>query len=188
MLEDDLLDSWEEINSFRRGDIQPWEFIFNAKDHELPDDANDLEQFRLPANELERLGRDATRLRELCGQHMPPIYHECTTYVRRMYHDSHPTVPSRGYACHVRANLLAKEEERQEPHERGVSHKYRRRRFCELSIEDVVGISHAVHIQRRFYRDIAEEFCISIGMVSRIARKNGTEHIDDRLAEKDRNT
>ena len=41
----------------RRDRAEPWEFIFNAKDYELPDAADDLEEFRLSANELEDLGR-----------------------------------------------------------------------------------------------------------------------------------
>ena len=62
-LADDVADAWQEIDSIRRRVAEPWEFLFNAKDHELPDTADDLEEFRLPAGELEDLGRQVTRLR-----------------------------------------------------------------------------------------------------------------------------
>ena len=61
-LEDDIVDAWQEMDSMRRDRAEPWEFNFNAKDHELPDDADDLEEFRLPADELEDLGKKVTRL------------------------------------------------------------------------------------------------------------------------------
>ena len=40
---DDLEDAWAEIDSLHRKGVPPWEFIFNAKDHELPDDEDDLD-------------------------------------------------------------------------------------------------------------------------------------------------
>ena len=67
--------------------------------------------------------------------------------------------------------LLQQEENRQEPSERGLSHKYRRRRYCDLTANDLCGIAHAANVQKRFYRDIAEEFHVSIGLVSRVSRK-----------------
>ena len=63
MLADDLADAWEEIKHIRKGGIPNWQFVFNAKDHELPVTANDLDEFRLPANNLELLGKQVTRLR-----------------------------------------------------------------------------------------------------------------------------
>ena len=63
-LEDDIVDAWQEMDSMHRDRAEPWEFNFNAKDHELPDVADDLEEFRLPADELEDLGRKVTRLRQ----------------------------------------------------------------------------------------------------------------------------
>ena len=47
-----------------REGVPPWEFIFNAKDHELPDDEDDLDQFRLNRSELKELGKHVTSLRE----------------------------------------------------------------------------------------------------------------------------
>ena len=40
---DDLDDAWAEIDSLHREGVPPWEFIFNAKDHELPDDEKHLD-------------------------------------------------------------------------------------------------------------------------------------------------
>ena len=55
-LEEDVVDAWQDIASIRRAGVKPWEFIFNAKDHELPATASDVNDFRLPASELEHLG------------------------------------------------------------------------------------------------------------------------------------
>ena len=41
-----------------------------------------------------------------------------------------------------------------------------------------------MHVQKRFFRDIAEDFRVSVGLVSRLARKDGTAHIDGKLASK----
>ena len=57
-------DAWAEIDSLHHEGVPPWEFIFNAKDHELPDDEDDLDQFRLKRSELKELGRHVTSLRE----------------------------------------------------------------------------------------------------------------------------
>ena len=64
MLEDDLTDAWEEIEHVLQGGTAPWQFVFNAKDHELPATANDLDEFKLSANDLELLGKQVTRLRK----------------------------------------------------------------------------------------------------------------------------
>ena len=40
-------------------------------------------------------------------------------------------------------------------------------------------------MQRRFRRDVAEEFGVSVDMVRRIARKGGTAAIDERQAAAD---
>ena len=55
--------------------------------------------------------------------------------------------------------------------ERGISDKYRCRRYCELSAYEIASITHAAVIMHRFYRDIADDFSISVGMVSRLAQK-----------------
>ena len=81
-----------------------------------------------------------------------------------------------------RQHHLAQELERREPAERGLSHKRKRRRYCDLSLNEVVSIAHAAHIQRRFHRDVAEEFGVSVDMVRRIARKGGTAAIEERQA------
>ena len=58
-----------------------------------------------------------------------------------------------------------------EPQERGLSHKYRRRKLHELDISDLVGIAHARLVEERQRKDIAEEFRVSIGLVSRLSAK-----------------
>ena len=84
-----------------------------------------------------------------------------------------------------RRRLLSAELDRREPAERGLSHKYRRRRHCELSADEIVNIAHAVNIQHRFHRDVAEEFGVSVDMVRRIARKGGTAAVEERQAAAD---
>ena len=69
------------------------------------------------------------------------------------------------------AKILSKEEDRLEPLERGISHKYHRRKHHELSAADIVGIAHARLVEERQRKDVAEEFRVSIGLVSRIASK-----------------
>ena len=72
-LEEDVVDAWQDIASIRRAGVKPWEFMFNAKDHELPDTADDLEEYRLPAGELEDLGRQVTQLRRQVSQRAAAI-------------------------------------------------------------------------------------------------------------------
>ena len=52
--------------------------------------------------------------------------------------------------------LMEREENKIEPTERGVSHKYRRRKLHELDSCDLVGIVHARLVEERERRDIAE--------------------------------
>ena len=59
-------------------------------------------------------------------------------------------------AEHIRRRILAMEEKELEPEERGVSHKYRRRKLHELNAADLVGIAHARLVEERQRRDIAE--------------------------------
>jgi hypothetical protein len=78
--------------------------------------------------------------------------------------------------------VLAKEEDRLEPDERGVSHKYRRRKLHELSSEEIVAIGHARLVEERARRDIAEDYKVSIGLVSRVASKckSGLQFVEER--------
>ena len=66
---------------------------------------------------------------------------------------------------------LAREENEIEPSERGLSHKYRRKKLHELNSDDLVGIVYARLIEERQRRDIAEEFRVSVGLVSRLTCK-----------------
>ena len=81
---------------------------------------------------------------------------------------------------------MAKEQAKQEEAQRDFSDRYKRRRYCDLSSADLIGIRHAVHIQHRFYRDIAEEFHVSVGLVSRVARKTGLDFIEERQEKEER--
>lgn len=66
---------------------------------------------------------------------------------------------------------LAKEMTANEAHDmnQGGMRKMRRRR--DLSAADLVGIAHAVRVQHRFQREVAEEYRVSVALVSRVARK-----------------
>ena len=57
----------------------------------------------------------------------------------------------------------------------GGMRKMRRRR--DLSAADLVGIAHAVRVQHRFQREVAEEYRVSVALVSRVARKATSEVI-----------
>ena len=59
-----MVEAWAEIESIPKALIEPWEFIFNAKDHELSNCEDDLNQFRLKKSELKELGKHVTLLRE----------------------------------------------------------------------------------------------------------------------------
>ena len=65
-----------------------------------------------------------------------------------------------------------------------MSFKYKRRKYHELTASDLLGIAHAVIVQFRFRRDIAEEYRVSVDLVGRIASmcKNGTAWIEERQA------
>ena len=56
-----------------------------------------------------------------------------------------------------------------EPLERGIGPNYRRRKLRELSTAELIDIAHARIIEERQRKDIADEYRISIGLVSRIA-------------------
>ena len=51
----------------------------------------------------------------------------------------------------------------------GGMQKMRRRR--DLYATDLIGIAHAVRVQHRFQREVAEEYRVSVALVSRVARK-----------------
>ena len=62
-LTEDVDDAWAEIDAIHGEGVPPWEFLFNAADHELPNSATNIEPYRLTTDELEELGRKVTRLR-----------------------------------------------------------------------------------------------------------------------------
>ncbi len=47
--------------------------MFNAKDHELPDWEENLDQYRLSTDELEELGKKVTRLRSQAAERAATI-------------------------------------------------------------------------------------------------------------------
>ena len=55
--------------------------------------------------------------------------------------------------------------------QRPVGNNYRKRRLCDLTSDDVVDIAHARFVDDRERRDIAQEYRVSIGLVSRVCRK-----------------
>ena len=66
---------------------------------------------------------------------------------------------------------LAKETLAHEAHETGMQGMGKKRRRCDLSAADLIGIAHAVRVQHRFQREVAEEYRVSVALVSRVARK-----------------
>ena len=59
--------------------------------------------------------------------------------------------------------------------------KRKLRRYCDLSAADLVGIAHGVNVQHRFHREVAEEFGVSVGLVSRVGRKARCDVIEKRF-------
>ena len=58
-----------------------------------------------------------------------------------------------------------------EAHETGMQGMGKKRRRCDLLAADLVDIAHAVRVQHRFQREVAQEYRVSIALVSRVARK-----------------
>ena len=82
---------------------------------------------------------------------------------------SQARLDARAECC--RQEVLAKEEAELEPSEKPASHKYRRRKYHELTVAELAAIAHGVNIQFRFRRDVAEENRVSVSLVSRVASK-----------------
>ena len=57
-----------------------------------------------------------------------------------------------------------------EAHETDLQGMGKKRRRYDLSAADLAGIAHAVRVQHRFQREVAEEYRVSVAMVSRVAR------------------
>ena len=55
------------------------------------------------------------------------------------------------------------------------------RRYCDLSAADLVGIAYGVNVQHRFHREVAGEFGVSVGLVSRVGRKARSDVIEKRF-------
>ena len=120
-------DAWAEIEAIHQDGVPPFEFIFDAKDCELPNSVKSLQPYRLPDDELKELGEKVTRLRELFSAKAAAIktYGDAYFHDQTYGHDGAQLLEER--AKLLAQKELAKEEARQEPSERGVSHKYRRR-------------------------------------------------------------
>ena len=58
-----------------------------------------------------------------------------------------------------------------ESHETGMQGMGKKRRRCDISAADLAGIAHAVRVQHRFQREVAEDYRVSVALVSRVARK-----------------
>ena len=72
-LTEDVDDAWAEIDAIHGEGVPPWEFLFNAAEHELPNSATNIELYRLPADELEDLGKKVTRLRAQASERAAAI-------------------------------------------------------------------------------------------------------------------
>jgi len=59
------------------------------------------------------------------------------------------------------------------------------RRYCDLSAADLVGIAHGVNVQHRFHREVAGEFGVSVGLVSRVGRKARCDVIEKRFSKEE---
>jgi hypothetical protein len=181
-LEEDLDEAWEEINSAAPDTRNSWQPLFNPKDLEHADYSKDPEDYRLSAEELEELGKQVVRLR----QHVQLRANAIRTVGDAVEVQALPPQISQEAIDAERQRLhrriLANEEDRNEPSERGLSHKYRRRKLHELSAEDIVAIGHAKLVDERARRDIAEEYRVSIGLVSRVATKckEGLEFVEEK--------
>lgn len=53
LLTEDMTDAWADIEAAHQEGVLPWEFTFNAEDYQLPESETDLEQFKLPIDDLE---------------------------------------------------------------------------------------------------------------------------------------
>ena len=53
LLTEDMIDAWADIEAAHQEGVLPWKFTFNAEDYQLPESETDLEQFKLPIDDLE---------------------------------------------------------------------------------------------------------------------------------------
>ena len=149
LVNEDANEAWAYINSLGSSSLNSWEFVFNADEHRLPDSEKDLNLFRLSDDQLLDFGKRVTRLREHVNQRVATI--------AAFGHAEHvPLIPSElderlrkeVVNQEVRRTLAAEENQLvQSCFE--FSHKYRRRRFCDLSRADIVGIAHAKLVDER---------------------------------------
>ena len=64
-LKEDVDDAWADIEAAHQDGVLPWEFVFDAKEYELPNSVKSLQPYRLTDNELKELGEKVTKMREL---------------------------------------------------------------------------------------------------------------------------
>ena len=139
-LSEDVAEAWAEISAAHEDGVPPWDFVFNAKEHELPDSAADIEQYRLPVEALEELGKKATRLRDQADERASLINYQG-------YADDAPRQPLERSQRELKEQSklrmvkhLAKEEAHIERYESQLSSKYRKRRYCELTAAEITAI------------------------------------------------
>jgi len=152
----------------------------------LPDSATNIEQYRLPIEALEELGQNVTRLRDQADERASLIDYQgdAADAPRQPPKRSQRELKEQSKLRIVKH--LAKEEAHIERYERQLSGKYQKRRYNELTAADITAIQHAVLIQHRFHRDIAEQYQVSVGLVGRIGRKVGTEHIEFKIQKEEK--
>ena len=155
-LEDDLDEAWKEIENVKHLASELWAPLFNPKEYEEKGVSTDIEDYRLSSEDLEELGKHVAKLRNHVQLRVSAIQHDGDAVEVQAI----PPEISQGLlearAERHRLKVLAEEVGEVEALEKPASHKYRRRKFHELSSAELVGIGHAIHIGFRFRRDVAE--------------------------------
>ena len=133
--------------------------------------SQDPKDYRLSTKELERLAKQVVRLRMHAQMRVGAIKSTGDTVDVPAFPPPINNIVISQQVQQYQRKMNAQMEAAIEPQERGLSHKYRRRKLHELNIGDIVGIVHARLVEERQRRDVAEEFRVSVGLVSRLSAK-----------------
>lgn len=174
-LEDDLREAHDELDSLTVDHDEPWELLFDPKAGELSRGAQDIEQYRLSADVLEDLGLKVAGLRVQVKARVGALTAVGDASVVRQVPEELDQAQHDAIEAIRRRKLLGKEQERLEREEALASHKYRKRRHNELGADEVIGIAHAFLVDERRRKDIAEQYRVSIGLVSRVTSQCRTD-------------
>ena len=137
----------------------------------MPVGTDDIDEFRLPSDQLAELGIQVARLRQQIKGRVQNI--KAIGFASDDI--GLPGIPGddiqESNSKLERHRLLSRECCENEAKEAVVSHKYKRRRYCDLSAHEIVEIAHSSVVEERLRRDIAAEYRVSVGLVSRVASK-----------------